>query len=132
MFLNHWLIAKTGEEILAREVFHRFKTYADFDSGDRHDRAARQIHRAGQVYRDFVSAAGQLTGPIDRLGLFAYRTSVMESEVVKPLVLFLLDPDEAAIPDDQLTKALRSSRAGWSGACWCGQPPSPTRRYSPS
>ena len=33
MFLNHWLIAKTGEEILAREVFHRFKTYADFDSG---------------------------------------------------------------------------------------------------
>ena len=33
MFLNQWLIAKTGEEILAREVFHRFKTYADFDSG---------------------------------------------------------------------------------------------------
>ena len=30
----------------------------------------------------------------------------MESEVVKPLVLFLLDPDEAAIPDDQFTKAL--------------------------
>lgn len=33
MFLNHWLIAETGEEILAREVFHRFKAYADFDSG---------------------------------------------------------------------------------------------------
>jgi hypothetical protein len=31
MFLNHWLIAKTGEEILAREVFHRFKAYADFE-----------------------------------------------------------------------------------------------------
>jgi hypothetical protein len=30
----------------------------------------------------------------------------MQSEVVKPLVLFLYDPDEAAIPDDQLTKAL--------------------------
>lgn len=106
IFLNHWLIAKTGEEIVAREVFHRFKAYADFDSGASMAELLGQLHRAGQVYRNFVSAAGQLTGPIDRLGLFAYRTSVMESEVVKPLILFLLDPDEAAIPDDQLTKAL--------------------------
>jgi uncharacterized protein DUF262/uncharacterized protein DUF1524/RAMA domain-containing protein len=106
MFLNHWLIAKTGEEILAREVFHRFKTYAEFDSGLSMIELLGQLHRAGQAYQGFISAAGQLTGPIDRLGLFAYRTGVMESEVVKPLVLFLFDPDEAAIPDDQLTKAL--------------------------
>ena len=106
MFLNHWLIAKTGEEILAREVFHRFKAYADFDSGVSMIELLGQLHRAGRQYRGFVSAAGRFTGPIDRLGLFAYRTGVMESEVVKPLVLFLLDPDEAAVPDDQLTKAL--------------------------
>lgn len=107
MFLNQWLIAKTGEEILAREVFHRFKTYADFDSGISIGELLQQIHRAGQMYRSYVSAAGQLTGPIDRFGLFAYRTSVMESEVVKPLVLFLRDPDEPSIPGDQLIKALR-------------------------
>jgi Protein of unknown function DUF262 len=106
MFLNHWLIAKTGEEILAREVFHRFKTYAEFDSGLSMIDILGQLHRAGQVYQGFINAAGQLTGPIDRLGLFAYRTGIMQSEVVKPLVLFLYDPDEAAIPDDQLTKAL--------------------------
>jgi hypothetical protein len=107
MFLNQWLIAKTGEEILAREVFHRFKGYADFDSGISIGELLQQVHRAGQMYREYVSAAGQLTGPIDQLGLFAYRTSVMESEVVKPLVLFLRDPDEPPIPDDQLIKALR-------------------------
>ena len=106
MFLNHWLIAKTGEEILAREVFHRFKAYADFESGVTMIELLGQLHRSGREYQGFVGAAGQFTGPIDRLGLFAYRTGVMESEVVKPLVLFLLDPDEAAIPDDQLTKAL--------------------------
>jgi hypothetical protein len=33
IFLNHWLIAKTGEEIVAREVFSRFKQYADFEVG---------------------------------------------------------------------------------------------------
>jgi hypothetical protein len=106
MFLNQWLIAKTGEEILAREVFYRFKAYADFDSGVGMIDLLGQIHRAGVVYRDFVSAAAQLTGPIDGLGLFAYRTGVMESEVVKPLVMFLLDPDDSLVPKEQLAKAL--------------------------
>ena len=32
IFLNHWLIARTGEEIVAREVFARFKRYADFEA----------------------------------------------------------------------------------------------------
>jgi hypothetical protein len=107
MFLNQWLIAKTGEEILAREVFHRFKRYADFDSGISIGMLLQQIHSAGQMYQGYVNAAARQTGPIDQLGLFAYRTSAMESEVVKPLILFLHDPDEPPIPSDQLIKALR-------------------------
>lgn len=59
MFLNLWLIAKTGEEILAREVFSRFKAYADFDSGVDMIDLLNQIHRAGNVYREFVTAAGR-------------------------------------------------------------------------
>jgi len=35
IFLNHWLIARTGEEVVAREVFDRFKRFADYDSGFR-------------------------------------------------------------------------------------------------
>src|SRR3954453_23349803 len=48
MFLNQWLIAKTGEEILAREVFNRFKRYADFDAGTHMVQLIAQIHDAGQ------------------------------------------------------------------------------------
>lgn len=107
MFLNQWLIAKTGNEILAREVFHRFKRYADFDSGVSIDMLLQQIHSASQQYRAYVSAAARQTGPIDEMGLFAYRTSVMESEVVKPLILFLRDPDEPPVPDNQLIKSVR-------------------------
>ena len=33
VFLNHWLIARTGEEVVAREVFSRFKAYADYQAG---------------------------------------------------------------------------------------------------
>jgi hypothetical protein len=106
MFLNQWLIAKTGEEILARQVFYRFKAYADDESGVSMIELLEKIYRAGQVYRSFVDAAGQLTGPIDQVGLFAYRTGVMQSEVIKPLVLLLLDPDDEPIPPAQVAKAL--------------------------
>jgi uncharacterized protein DUF1524 len=51
-------------------------------------------------------SAATYTGPIDRLGLFGYRTSVLESEVIKPLVLYLLDPEEPEIPEVQLIKVL--------------------------
>jgi hypothetical protein len=106
IFLNHWLIARTGDEILAREVFHQFKTYADFDAGNHMPDLLRQIDRAARVYREFVTASMTLTGPLDRVGLFAYQTGVTESEVVKPLLLLLLDPEDEMIPAQQLTKAL--------------------------
>lgn len=105
-FLNQWLIAKTGEEIVAREIFSRFKRYADFESGVGMDELVQQIHRAGEVYHRFVTTGGDNSAPLDRVGLFAYRTGVLESEIVKPLVLFLLDPDDSPIPEAQLTKAL--------------------------
>ncbi|TWU02711.1 GmrSD restriction endonuclease domain-containing protein [Stieleria varia] len=105
IFLNHWLISKTGEEVVAREVFSRFKLYAD-ESGEPMGTLLVQIKAAADVYRDFTERGGVLTGSIDRVGLFAYRTGVLESEVVKPLVMFLLDPQLAAIPSEQLLKSL--------------------------
>jgi hypothetical protein len=108
VFLNHWLIAQTGEEIVAREVFDRFKRYADHDSKASMTELLRRIHRASGVYRKFVTDAMAPAGPVDRLGLFSYRTGVLESEVIKPLLLCLLDPEMSAVPEAQLSKALNS------------------------
>jgi hypothetical protein len=107
IFLNHWLMARTAEEVPAREVFTRFKRYA-FESGDSMRSLLKQVHRAARIYRNFIEAGDKTTGPIDRLGLFAYRTSMLESEVIKPLVLHLLDPELPRIPEPQLLKALVS------------------------
>jgi hypothetical protein len=106
VFLNHWLVAQTGEEIVARKVFERFKRYADHDAGTSMKELLRRIHRASAVYRKFVTDAMTSTGTIDRLGLFSYRTGVLESEVIKPLLLCLLDPEVAAVPAPQLFKSL--------------------------
>jgi hypothetical protein len=106
IFLNQWLVARTGEEVVAREVFARFKRFADHDSGVSMATLLDQIHVAAGVYRRFIDSASTFTGPIDRVGLFGYRTGVLESEVVKPLVIYLLDPELPAIPEAQLAKAL--------------------------
>jgi hypothetical protein len=106
VFLNHWLVAHTGEEVVAREVFDRFKRFADHDSGLTMTQLLAQIHNSSHIYKDFALRSSTYHGPIDRLGLFGYRTSVLESETIKPLVLALYDPVESRISDAQLFKAL--------------------------
>lgn len=90
-FLNHWLIAKTGEEVVAREVFARFKAYADSRNETPMPFLLQEIHQAAEVYRKFVEVAEVRDGPLDRVGIFAYRVKALESEVVKPVLLALLD-----------------------------------------
>ena len=106
IFLNHWLIARSGGEVVAREVFDRFKRFADHEAGVPMVKLLDQIHVAAGVYRQFVTQGSAHAGAIDQLGLFGYRTGVLESEVIKPLVLCLLDPDEPAVPKEQFEKAL--------------------------
>src|SRR5262249_46104239 len=65
LFLNHWLVARTGEEVVAREVFDRFKRFADHDAAIPMTKLIEQVHRASSVYRQFISSAAALTGPID-------------------------------------------------------------------
>jgi hypothetical protein len=107
IFLNHWLVAVTGEEVVAREVFDRFKRFAAHQAGISMEQLVAKIYRAAQVYRKFVEASAPQPGAVDRLGLFSYRTGVMESEVVKPLTLHLLDPELPPISPPQFEKALQ-------------------------
>lgn len=106
VFLNHWLVAQTGEEVVAREIFPRFKRFADHDAGAPTSALVEQVHKASALYRRFIEESEKKSGDLSRLALFGYRTGAMESEVIKPLVLWLLDPQQAVVPEPQLSKAL--------------------------
>jgi hypothetical protein len=106
VFLNHWLIARTGEEVVAREVFSRFKGYADYQAGHSMFDLLQEIHRAAAIYRDFVEKAERLDGPLDRVGLFAYRAKTLESEVIKPVLLALLDHKSGQLPNQEIDISL--------------------------
>lgn len=100
VFLNHWLVTQTGEEVVAREVFSRFKAYVDYQAERPMIDLLREINRAAAIYRDFTEKAENLDGALDRVGLFAYRVKALESEVIKPVLLALLDR-----PSDPLSSA---------------------------
>ncbi len=57
IFLNHWLVARTGEEIVAREVFDKNLKSLLRISGQPMRSLLREIHRAARIYKDFVTSA---------------------------------------------------------------------------
>jgi Protein of unknown function DUF262/Protein of unknown function (DUF1524)/Restriction Enzyme Adenine Methylase Associated len=106
LFINHWLISRTGEEVVAREVFSRFKTFADHEAGVAMEDVLKQMSRAAAVYRQLTEAADNQEGGIDRRGLFAYRTKAMESDVMRSVLLALLDPERPPVPPAVVDSAL--------------------------
>jgi hypothetical protein len=110
VFLGHWLMAKTGEEIVAREVFTRFKTYALHDCGLSMTDLLRQVHTASHVYREFIEAGKTKLPSMTRRDLFCYRTTVMESDMIRVLLLWLYDPELQRvdpISSDRLDRCLQ-------------------------
>lgn len=106
VFLNHWLVTRVGEEVVAREVFSRFKAYVDFQAGLPMVELLQEIHRAAGIYREFTEKGESLDGPLDRIGLFAYRIKTLESEVIKPVLLALLDRQSDPIPQADIEAVL--------------------------
>ena len=106
LFINHWLIAKTGEEVLNREIFSSFKHYADYESKTSMLELLEQIHAAATKYKEVFDAADTKEGHLTRVELFAYRLNSMDLDVLRPILIALIDPTEKEIPQDQLEKAV--------------------------
>jgi hypothetical protein len=107
LFLTQWLIAQTMRDVPAREVFGQFKRYVT-DGKRPVQELLPALYRASEVYKKFTEGAAQSTGDLSRLELFVYRTQSMDSQVVRPLLLWLVDPDRSQIPAEQLNKVLVS------------------------
>ena len=106
VFLNHFLIARTGRVITSSEVFVRFKEYlTSCELGTA--QLLEQIHSIAEVYEKHVVNAQSSNNELSPIELFIYRTQTMDVEVVKSIVIHLIDPSLEHISTDQLTKALR-------------------------
>jgi hypothetical protein len=101
LFLAQWLIAQTGQELTAREVFNRFKHYVE-DLDQAVDQLLPRLHADALTYQTLVKASLVPNGQLDYLPMFLYRISTLDSQVFTSLVIWLKDSHLEAIPDEQI------------------------------
>lgn len=106
VFLNHFLISRTGEVITAEQVFFRFKTYAEQESGISILELLKQIHAVAKLYETHTVNSQGNNNDLGAIDLFFYRAQVMEVEVVKSLVVYLLDPSRTSLPENVIRESL--------------------------
>jgi hypothetical protein len=105
LFLAQWLIAQTGQELTAREVFNRFKHYVE--GLDQHvDELLPRLHSDAVSYQNLVKSSLVSTGKLSFLPQFLYRISTLDSQVFTSLVIWLNDSKLKPVPEDQLKLAV--------------------------
>lgn len=107
LFLTQWLTSQTQQDIPAREVFASFKRHVD-DSPVPITDMLEHIRECSAIYRDLLEGSEDHHKPLSVLERFTYRTGAMQSEIVKPIVIWLTDPTLAPVPPAELAMGLNA------------------------
>ncbi|MBV0895977.1 DUF262 domain-containing protein [Microbacterium sp. NC79] len=94
LFLWQWLTARTLEEFPIREVFTQFKHYVNTVAKDIPALLAH-IRASADRYRAIIEASEKNSGVLSRVELFSYRVGTLDSEVSRPLIIWLDEPEQA-------------------------------------
>jgi hypothetical protein len=107
LFLSQWLVAQTGQELTAREVFNRFKHYVE-DLKQPVEEILPRLHADALNYQKLVKASLVPNGELDTLTLFLYRISTLESQVFTSLVIWLQESNVEPIAEQEIELAIKS------------------------
>lgn len=105
LFLWQWLTARTLLDFPIREVFTQFKHYVNTVAKDV-GALLPQIRAAADRYRSIIEGSERANGPLSRVELFSYRVSTLDSEIARPLLIWLDEPEQAAIADADRERVL--------------------------
>lgn len=108
LFIYQWLVANTGEEILMREVFSRFKHFADYEFQKPMLTLLEEMHSCATEYAKLMVEADSEEGNISDLAMFSYRLRCLELDVLRPILVTLIDPSKEAISAEQISKTTNS------------------------
>ena len=92
LFFNQWLIAQTGEEVGPRATFTRFKHFVENEVNRPLSDLLPELNGLARAYRSWIERAAQPDGNLDPVTLAVYRTQAAGSEAIKPILLWLHDP----------------------------------------
>lgn len=105
-FLWHWLRARLLEDFPIRELFAQFKSYVTTTRPDL-ENLLPEIKLAADRYRFVVEGSQAINGPLTRAQWFSYRVGTLDSEVVRPLLIWLDETAQQDIPEADRDRILR-------------------------
>lgn len=105
LFLWQWLTARTLSEFPIREVFSQFKHYVNTVEKDI-PALLKKLKAASDNYRTIIEGSEQIHGPLSRVKLFSYRIGALDSEIARPLVIWLEEPEQKAITEEDRARVL--------------------------
>ncbi|WP_341229624.1 GmrSD restriction endonuclease domain-containing protein [Nocardioides salarius] len=92
LFLNQWLISRVGEEIGPKATFARFKHYVEHQAGASMRDLLAVIKEQADQYEAWTLAADDPHRDLGVVEMNVYRTQSAETEVLKPVLLWLTRP----------------------------------------
>ncbi len=95
LFFNQWLISRLGEEVSPRATFTRFKQYVeqvDLENGQKVADLLPVIREQAETYEAWTTAADDRDRQLNRVELAVYRMKASDSELLKPLLIWLHEP----------------------------------------
>lgn len=111
LFLNQWLISRTGEELSPHNTFSAFKTYVEHQADVTVTTLLPALRRQADMYEQWTEAAGRADGNLSPVAMAFYRMRASGIELLKPLLLWLTDPARGL--DDSTIEAVISSAESW-------------------
>jgi alkylated DNA nucleotide flippase Atl1 len=106
LFFNQWLIGRVDDEVGPRATFARFKQYVEqihHESGHKVADLLPVIRKQAETYEAWTRAADDGDRQLSRIELAVYRMKASDSELLKPLLIWLHEPGRA-VPADVTTR----------------------------
>lgn len=110
LFLNQWLISRTGEEISPKATFTRFKHYADHQANRKMSDLLALLKQQADLYQQWTVAAADPDRALTPTQMAVYRMQAAGIELLKPVLIWLHDP-ELAIPADVTDQVLAATES---------------------
>lgn len=108
LFLNQWLVARTGEEVSPQATFYRFKSWVELESGQKMADLLPAIKHQAQLYQAWTEDAAQPGGSFDSAVMAFYRMRASGVEVLKPLLIWLYEPGRN-LPQETIDRIVQAA-----------------------
>lgn len=98
LFLNQWLIARTGDEVGPKQTFTRFKHFVEHESGHKMADLLPTIKAQAELYEQWHRLAQDTNRDLDPVEMCVYRSVAGGLELIKPALIWLHEPETPLSP----------------------------------